>query len=236
MKGTPLTEQTFEYIVDHFAVEESMLLDLMQQRASEAGIPMIMISEEQAKFLGFFVKAMNAKRILDVGTLFGYSAAIMSKAANHSAEIVSLEYEPLHAQVARANFRHLGLDNISLLVGPALEHMRTMPDNFYDFILIDADKPNYVNYLRESLRLIRNGGVIAGDNALAWGKIALEISEQATDLISTDTYRPWISPSDPDYGSVRALQQFNSEMASLKNVFSCIVPVGDGMAMGYVSK
>ena len=142
----------------------------------------------------------------------------------------------MHAKVARANFKHLGLENISLLVGPALEHMKTMPDNYYDFILIDADKPNYVNYLKESMRLIRNGGVIAGDNALAWGKIAMNVAESADDLTSTDTYQPWLSPDDPDFGSVRSLQKFNKELASLKNAFSCIVPVGDGMAMGFVTK
>ncbi|HYM20130.1 MAG TPA: O-methyltransferase [Candidatus Kapabacteria bacterium] len=219
MKGTPLTEQTFDYIVDNFAFEESMMLELMQQRASEAGMPMIMISEEQAKFLGFFVKAIGAKRVLDVGTLFGYSAAVMAKAIGAGGEIITLEFEPLHSSVARANFKHLGLENISSLVGPALDHMKTMPDNYYDFILIDADKINYVNYLKESLRIIKNGGVIAGDNALAWGKIADVISE-----------------SDPDYTSVTSIQKFNKEMASLKNAFTCVVPIGDGMAMAFVTK
>src|SRR5438132_10038263 len=122
MKGTPLTEQTYNYIVEHFAAEEATLLELMQKRAEEAGIPMIMISEEQAKFIGFFLKAIKAKRVLDIGTLFGYSAAIMSKAIGDGGEVVTLEFEPVHANVARSNFKHLGLKNISLLVGPALDH------------------------------------------------------------------------------------------------------------------
>lgn len=220
MKGTPLTDKTFDYIVDLFAIEESQLLELMQRRASEKGVPMIMISEEQARFVGFFLKAMNAKRVLDIGTLFGYSAVIMSRAIGAEGEVVTLEFEPLHATVARENFKHLNIENIKILQGPALEQMKGMPDNYFDFIMIDADKPNYVNYLREALRLIRNGGVIAGDNALAWGKIAEKN----------------IPANDPDFLSATAMQLFNAEFAALKNVFSCIVPVGDGMAMGVVQK
>src|SRR6476660_2432283 len=103
MKGTPLTEPVYNYIVDLFAKDEVSLLKQFSARAEAAGIPMISISEEQAKFLGFFVKAIKAKRVLDVGTLFGYSAAIMSKAMGADGEVVSLEFEPLHARVAREN-------------------------------------------------------------------------------------------------------------------------------------
>jgi len=220
MKGTPLTEQTYNYIVEHFAGEERTLLEIMQKRATEAGMPMIMISEDQAKFLGFFVKAINAKRVLDVGTLFGYSAAIMSKALGKDAEVVTLEFEPLHAKVAHQNFKHLGLENISLLQGTAIDYMKKMKEGIFDFILIDADKPSYSDYLKESLRLIKDGGVIAGDNALAWGKIATMN----------------LPPYDPDYLSATAMQQFNREFAADKSMFSCIVPIGDGMAMGYVKK
>ncbi len=219
MKGTPLTEKTFNYIVDTFAVEEATLLQVMQKNAEQAGVPMIMISEEQAKFIGFFLKAIKAKRVLDIGTLFGYSAAIMSKAIGADGEVVTLEYEAHHAQVARHNFKHLGLENISLLQGAALDHMRSMADGIFDFIMIDADKINYSNYLKEALRLIKNGGVIAGDNALAFGKLMDEVP-----------------PSDPDYIGVTAIRAFNKEFAALGNAFSCIVPVGDGLVMGVVKK
>lgn len=220
MKGTPLTEQTYAYIVEHFASEEVLLLELMQKRATEAGIPMIMISEEQAKFIGFFLKSIHAKRVLDIGTLFGYSAAIMAKAIGKNGEIVTLESEPLHAKVAHQNFKHLGLENISLLQGPAIDYMQKMKEGIFDFILIDADKPSYSDYLREALRLVKDGGIIAGDNALAWGKIANQ---------NLPVY-------DPDYISATAMQQFNREFAAEKSMFSCIVPVGDGLAMGYVTK
>ncbi len=219
MKGTPLTEQTYNYIVEHFAAEEAILSELMQKRAAEAGVPMIMISEEQAKFIGFFLKAIKAKRVLDIGTLFGYSAAIMARAIGEKGEVVTLEFEHTHANVARANFKHLGIENISLLVGPALDHMKTMQDGIFDFIMIDADKINYINYLHEALRLIKDGGVIAGDNCLAFGKLLAHVSE-----------------TDPDFISVNAVRNFNLEFADEKSMFSCVVPVGDGLVMGFVKK
>lgn len=219
MKGTPLTEQTYNYIVEHFATEEAMLLQVMQRRAEEAGVPMIMISEEQARFIGFFLKAIKARRVLDIGTLFGYSAAIMSKALGAGGEVVTLEFEPMHAQVARSNFKHLGLENISLLVGPALDEMKSMQEGIFDFIMIDADKINYIKYLKESLRLIKDGGIIAGDNAFAFGKLVSHVPE-----------------TDPDFISVNAVREFNEVFAAEGSMFSCVVPVGDGLVMGFVKK
>ncbi len=233
MKGTPLTEETYEYIVQRFAKKERELLERMSARAQAAGMPMIMISEEQAKFIAFFLKAIGAKRALDVGTLFGYSAAIMARAMGPGSEVVSLEFSDLHAKVARENLDDLYLRNVQIRPGPALEAMKLMRRESFDFILIDADKPNYVNYLNQALRLIRKGGVIAGDNALAWGKIALPTTGPAP---KPGEYRPWLSPDDPDYGTVRAVQEFNAAFAAEKKLFSVIVPIGDGMAMGVVEK
>jgi predicted O-methyltransferase YrrM len=220
MKGTPITEEIFEYVVERFALSEVELLQAMRSRAEAAGVPMIMISEEQAKFVGMFLKAMNARRVLDVGTLFGYSAAVMARAIGPAGSVTSLEYSEMHAKVARENFVALGLSNVDVLVGPATETMKTLPDNSFDFILIDADKVNYVNYLTEAKRLVRNGGVIAGDNALAWGKIA----------------DPALPKTDPDYVSVNAVRAFNDAFAADTALFGIIVPVGDGLAVATVTK
>jgi caffeoyl-CoA O-methyltransferase len=216
MKGTPLTEESFNYIVDLFAKEEVALLHRMSKRAHEAGVPMIMISEEQAKFIGFFLKAIKAKRVLDVGTLFGYSAAVMSCAMGPDASVVSLEFSPMHADVAEANLDTEGIRNVEIIVGPAAESLKTLTPASFDFILIDADKENYSIYLDFALTLIKPGGVIAGDNALAWGKIT--------------NFN--ISKEDPDHLSVTSMQSFNLSFANEESLFSIVVPVGDGMAMG----
>ncbi|HWF44820.1 MAG TPA: O-methyltransferase [Candidatus Kapabacteria bacterium] len=220
MKGTPLTEEIYEYIVSNFAFEERTLQRSMSERAEAAGIPMIMIGEDQAKFVAFFLRAIKARRVLDVGTLFGYSAAIMARAIGEKGEVISLEFNPAHAAVAKENLAHFGIEHVTITVGAALDSMKKLPMSSFDFILIDADKPNYTNYLRESLRLIRPGGVIAGDNAIAWGRIADE----------TITY------TDPDYSSVTSIQAFNKAVAAEGSMFSIILPIGDGMAMGVVEK
>jgi predicted O-methyltransferase YrrM len=219
MKGTPLNDQLFEYIVHNFAEDERTLLEHMSARAKSAGMPMIMISEEQARFIGMFLRAIEARRVLDVGTLFGYSAAIMARAVGAEGVVISLEFKETHALVARENLADLGIPNVTVRTGPALDAMKQMSDNTFDFILIDADKPNYSNYLKESLRLVKPGGVIAGDNALAWGKIASTLKKD-----------------DPDYTSVTALQQFNQAFAHESAIFGVICAIGDGMAIGVVSK
>lgn len=220
MKGTPLTEPIYDYIVDLFAKDEAALLHNFMRRAEAAGIPMISISEEQAKYVGFFLRAIKARRVLDVGTLFGFSAAIMSRAVGEGGEVISLEFEPMHAGVARQNLAADGISNVTILEGPALDHMKKLESDSFDFILIDADKLNYINYLREGLRLIRPGGVIAGDNAMAFGKLMDK----------------GLGANDPDFESVNAVRRFNAEFASESSIFGIIVPVGDGMAMGVVSK
>jgi|GEM_PF-845028 len=237
MKGTPLTEETYEYIVRNFAKDERALLERMSVKAKAAEMPMIMISEDQAKFIGFFLKAIQAKRALDVGTLFGFSAAIMARAMGPGSEVVSLEFKEEHAKVARENLDDLYLRNVQIKTGPALEVMKLMRRESFDFILIDADKPNYVNYLNEALRLVKSGGVIAGDNALAWGKVALPATGKAPKTkAKAGEYHPWLSPDDPDFGTVRAIQEFNTAVSTSKRLFSILVPIGDGMTMGVVGK
>ncbi len=220
MKATPLNEDIYNYIVELVAKDEEALLAVMKAKSDAAGIPEIMVSPEQARFLGFFLRSIKAKRVLDIGTLFGYSAAIMSQAVGEDGEVVTLEFEPMHAQVARKLFKDLQLENISLLQGPALEHMKTMPDSFFDFIMIDADKANYSNYLTEALRIIRNGGVIAGDNAMAFGFVADK----------------GLNANNPDFNNVLSIREFNKKFMGTPAMFSSFVTIGDGMMMGVVKK
>ncbi len=220
MKATPLNEDIYKYIVNLVARDEEATLEIMQAHANQMGVPPIMISPEQARFVGFFLRAIKAKRVLDIGTLFGFSAAIMSQAVGVDGEVVTLEFEPVHAQSARKNFKTLGLENISLLQGPALDHMKSMPDNYFDFIMIDADKKNYLAYLEDALRLVRNGGIIAGDNAMAFGFVADQT----------------ITHMNPDYENIQSIREFNARFVAEKRMFSSFVTIGDGMLLGVVSK
>lgn len=219
MKAIALPQPLYEYIVSRFAKPERDLLRGMRRRADAAGLPPIMISEEQAKLIGLLVRVHGrVRRALDVGTLFGYSAAILARAAGESGEVVSLEADALHARVARENLAEAGLaGRVSIEEGPALERMRAMPDSTFDVVLVDADKGNYSNYLVEAVRLLRDGGLLMVDNAFAFGRVLDDAK----------------GPADEE---VRAVQRFNEALAARRDVDALLVPVGDGLAFGVVSK
>lgn len=212
MKSTPLTAEIYDYVVRLFAAGERGLLDDMSARADRAGLPPIMISEDQARFLTVLLALAKPKRILDVGTLFGYSAAILAR-AHPASRVVSLELEKRHAKVAEDNLREAGLGGrVAIRLGPALESMKRLRSGTFDLVLIDADKGNYPRYLEEAARLLRPGGVLLIDNAFAWGEVAAGTRSSA-------------------HGSdVEAIRATNQALSSNEEFVSTILPLGDGLA------
>jgi predicted O-methyltransferase YrrM len=216
MKGTPLTNETVDYMTSLFPVDDEVL-EQLQHEAAATDIPEIQISAEQGSFMQVFLRAMGAKRILEIGTLAGYSAIIMARSLPEGGKLITIERDPLRAQFAQEQIERAGLsDKIEIRVGSALDLLAEeafASEGPFDFAFIDADKPSYSHYLELVYPLMRRGGVIAGDNALAWG----QITDRGTD--------------DPD---IRGMQDFNRAMADHPGLQSCIVPVGDGMCIGVV--
>lgn len=212
MKSTPLTPALYEYVIDLFGRKERDLLTRMARRARKASMPAIMISEDQARFLTVLLALARPRRILDVGTLFGYSAAILARGSPAS-QVISLELEARHAEVAAANLRAAGLaGRVAVRLGPGLDSMRRLRSGSFDLVLLDADKGNYPNYLEESARLLRAGGVLLIDNVFAWG-------EAASDL-----------PRDAHGGDVAAIQRTNRLLSRDRRFTATILPLGDGLA------
>lgn len=136
-----------------------------------AGLPPHDVSAAQGQMLALFVRMTRAARVLEIGTLGGYSSICMARALPHGGQIVTIEADQHHADVARANIARAGMtDRIHLHVGPALGILPTLEGPF-DLIFIDADKPNNPDYLRWALRLARTGTVIVGDNVVRGGAI-----------------------------------------------------------------
>ncbi|UZJ77796.1 O-methyltransferase [Fictibacillus sp. KU28468] len=150
-------------------------LDYVLKANSEAGLPSIDVSPSQGKFLYLLTKLKGAKYILEIGTLGGYSSIWMARALPEDGRLITLEYSQKHADVARENIRKAGLDHkIEVLVGPALESLPTLKEkgfSSFEFIFIDADKPNNPNYLKWALMLSKPGTVIIGDNVVRNGKV-----------------------------------------------------------------
>jgi len=138
---------------------------------ADAGLPAIDVSPLQGKMLGLLAQMSGARRVLEVGTLGGYSTLWLARAVGDGGSVVTLEIDPKHAEVARSNLARAGLaSRTEVKVGPAIESLPTLAGPF-DFIFIDADKPRNPDYLAWALKLSRPGTVIVVDNVVRNGRV-----------------------------------------------------------------
>lgn len=157
-----------EFIVDRLIPDDPAFVRVAN---AAAGLPDIDVSVAQGKFLHLLARASGARRVLEVGTLGGYSTLWLARAVGEGGSVVSLEIDPHHASVAHQNLAAAGMaDRVTILVGPAVDMLATI-DGTFDFVFIDADKPSNVSYLREALRLSRPGTLIVVDNVVREGEV-----------------------------------------------------------------
>ncbi|MBF6206392.1 MULTISPECIES: O-methyltransferase [Nocardia] len=170
--------------VDRYLVE-TLVADPDTDGALEAnkaaGLPAIDVSAPQGKFLHLLARTVGAQRVLEIGTLGGYSTIWLARAVGAEGRVVTLEFAAQHAEMARANLERAGVgDRVEIRVGAALDSLPVLaeedPDPF-DLVFIDADKVNNSNYVLWALRLTRPGSVIIVDNVVRGGAIAEEHSE-----------------------------------------------------------
>jgi predicted O-methyltransferase YrrM len=139
-----------------------------------AGMPAIEVSAQHAKLLSLLVAISGARRVLEIGTLAGYSTIALARAVGPDGTVVTLEYEPAHAQVARRNLERAGVsDRVEIVVGAALESLPTLQQRgeTFDLVFIDADKENNVSYVEWAVTLGRPGTVIVVDNIARNGRV-----------------------------------------------------------------
>jgi predicted O-methyltransferase YrrM len=165
--------------VDNYLVENLIPADPALDKALKsnqaAGLPTIDVAPNQGKLLHLLARIQGARRILEIGTLGGYSTIWLARALPSDGNLVTLEVEAKHAEVARANIERAGLSSlVQLRLGPALESLLQLQKEGakpFDLIFIDADKQNIPAYLEWSLRLSRPGTVIITDNVIRDGAI-----------------------------------------------------------------
>ncbi len=158
------------YIEDRLVSEDDALSGAIRESAA-AGLPAIAVSAAQGKLLHLLALSIGARRILEVGTLGGYSAIWMARALPPGGKIVSLEIDPRNAEVAGRNIARAGLgDRVEILVGPAISRLPDLQGPF-DFAFIDADKESNAYYFDHAVRLSRPGGVIVVDNVVRNGAV-----------------------------------------------------------------
>ncbi len=167
--------ETLWAAVDRY-IESALLgddaaLDNAAKASRAAGLPDIAVAPNQGKLLHLMARMIGARRILEVGTLGGYSTIWLARALPEGGELVSLEYDPKHAQVARANIAAAGLaDRVTVITGAALDTLPTLKGPF-DLAFIDADKKSNPDYFRWALKLARKGSVIVVDNVVREGRV-----------------------------------------------------------------
>lgn len=173
-----MTEKTWtevdNYVSEMLVPPDKALADALEASA-DSGLPEIAVAPNQGKFLMLLARSINARNILEIGTLGGYSTIWLARALPKEGRVVTLEAVPRHAEVARANFKRAGLaDVIDLRLGKALDTLPKLAAEKpapFDFIFIDADKENIPDYFTWSLKLSRPGSIIIVDNVIRDGEV-----------------------------------------------------------------
>jgi len=216
-----LLEQIDQYIEGLFVPPDAALEQNLVD-AQAAGLPAIAVAPGQGRMMYLLAKMANAKRILEIGTLGGYSTTLLARALPKDGKVVTLEFSPLHATVARKNLDRAGVgDLVDIRIGRATETLDKMiaaKEASFDFVFIDADKTGYVGYLHQVLQLSHSGTVILSDNLIRHGAV----------LPGFDS---------PDKDAV-AVSEFNKLIASHPRLESILLPIVkgkiDGMAISLV--
>jgi predicted O-methyltransferase YrrM len=169
-----LFSQVDAYIDALFAPEDDALTAALRDASAE-GLPPIQISAGQGKFLYLMARLVGARRILELGTLGGYSTIWLARALPDDGRLCTLELEPRHAEVARLNLERAGLSAVvDVIVGPALDTLPTVlktADAPFDLAFVDADKASYSAYFELVVRAVRSGGLILADNVIRGGRV-----------------------------------------------------------------
>jgi predicted O-methyltransferase YrrM len=204
-----LPEKIARYINDHAVREAPVLRELRKATASVKWSGM-QIGADQGNLMALLVKLMGARRCLEIGTYTGYSALAVALALPKDGSIVCCDISEEWTAVGKPFWKKAGVERkIDLRIGPALETLKKLKGPF-DFVFIDADKGNYLNYYERCLKLLRRGGLIAVDNVLWSGEVA---NEKADDAMTV------------------ALRKFNDAVHDDDRVDLAMLSVGDGITL-----
>jgi caffeoyl-CoA O-methyltransferase len=204
-------DERFErYVTELFAAEDPILSKIRARHAAE-NLPSINVSPEEGKLLHLLLLTIGAKRVLEIGSLGGYSGVWLARALPPGGELTTIEKDPKHAKIARESFAAARLHGrVQLIEGSALDVLPTLHPGF-DAVFIDADKEALPQYFDWGMRLLRRGGLLLCDNAFFHGA-AIDQSDRS--------------------GAALGVRAFNQLAASDPRLVSTIIPVRDGLVIG----
>lgn len=206
-----IPEKIEEYALAHSSAEDALLQALAEDTQAKAKMPQMQTGHVEGTFLRMLVQVSNARRVLEIGTFTGYSALSMAMGLPDEGRVITCDVDPESTAMAREYWEKSGHGaKIDLRLGPALETIESL-DGPFDFVFIDADKENYVNYWEAVLPKVRPGGLIAVDNVLWSGRVL-----------------------DPKGKQDHAIVAFNGHVRDDKRVEVVMLTVRDGITLARV--
>ena len=205
-----INKKIMEYCYQNSNSDSDILAELQKYTFDNEQIPQMISGNMVGNFLQLLIKASNSKKILEIGTFTGYSAIKMAE-SNLDCEIHTCELMHKHANTAKDFIKKANLENqITVYSGPAIKTLDIFKVNYFDFVFIDADKINYLEYYKRAIRLIGKGGIIVLDNMLWSGEV--------------------MNPKDKNSKSLNKTAQFiNND----ERVYNCLFPIRDGLMVCY---
>jgi predicted O-methyltransferase YrrM len=202
--------QLQRYVEELFAVEDQVLARV-RARHAEADLPPIHISPDEGKLLHVLLRAVAARRVLEIGSLAGYSGIWLARALPPDGQLTTIEQEPRHAALARQAYAEAGLTSrVTLIEGDARLVLPTLSPGF-DAVFVDADKEPLGEYFERSVALLKLGGLLLCDNAFLSGRVA--------------------DPADHS-AQAEGVRTFNRLAATDHRVTATVVPIRDGLVVG----
>jgi predicted O-methyltransferase YrrM len=213
-KSIGLDEQIYQYFCQVSLREPDILQKLRQETATHPQANM-QIAPEQGQFMALLIQLMGAKKALEIGVFTGYSALAVALALPEDGKLIACDVSEEFTAIARRYWQQAGIDSkITLHIAPALATIEQLLNNgeanTFDFVFIDADKNNYINYYEKSLTLLRTGGLIAVDNVLWSGQVA--------------------NPQNQE-NLTRSIRQFNDYLTQDDRITLSLVPIADGLTL-----
>jgi len=213
-KSIGLDEQIYQYFCQVSLREPDILRKLRQETATHPQANM-QIAPEQGQFMALLIQLMGAKKALEIGVFTGYSALAVALALPEDGKLIACDVSEEFTAIARRYWQQAGIDSkITLHIAPALATLEQLLNNgeanTFDFVFIDADKNNYINYYEKSLTLLRPGGLIAVDNVLWSGQVA--------------------NPQNQE-NLTRSIRQFNDYLTQDERITLSLVPIADGLTL-----
>jgi caffeoyl-CoA O-methyltransferase len=213
-RNVQVTDTLYQYILDHSVREPKVLKELHDETAPMKHSGM-QIGADQGQFMGLLAKLVGARRCIEIGVFTGYSSISVALALPPDGKIIACDVSEEWTSLARKYWKKAGVDSkIELRLGPAVETLDAMlakgEAGTYDFVFIDADKTNYLNYYDRCMKLVRAGGLILFDNTLWSGEVA--------------------NPENKKEDTV-ALRALNDKLHQDERIDVALLPIGDGVTL-----